>query len=171
MNNDVLRQIGKILKFKQTFSTAYHPQSIGALERNHRCLKEYLRTFSNAHHNDWDDWIKFYEFSYNTTQHTDIDYTPYELVFGRKANIPQSILETRVEPLYNLDDYYSELKYKLQKTNEVARKYLIDQKIKRTNELNQNIRPVHVSIGDIVYITNENRKKIRPTLFRTFQNM
>jgi IS30 family transposase len=51
-NNDILKQIGKILKFKQNFATAYHPQTIGALERNHRCLNEYLRSFSNEHHDD-----------------------------------------------------------------------------------------------------------------------
>ena len=168
-NNEVLKQIGKILQFKQTFSTAYHPQSIGALERNHRCLNEYLRAFSNVHHNDWDEWTKFYEFVYNTTVHTDTEFTPYELVFGRKANLPQNMLGNKVEPLYNLEQYYSELKYKLQKSNEIARQHLIDQKIKRTSELNQKINPINVTIGDLVYITNENRKKLEPHYIGPFR--
>ena len=90
-NNEVLSKIAQILKIKQTFSTPYHPQTIGALERNHRSLNEYLRAFTNEHHGDWDDWIKFYEFVYNTTPHTETKYTPFELVFGRIASLPQEI--------------------------------------------------------------------------------
>lgn len=50
--NEVLDQICKLLHIKQTFSTAYHPQTIGSLERNHGCLNEYLRNFVNEHHSD-----------------------------------------------------------------------------------------------------------------------
>lgn len=167
--NEVLKQISKILNFKQTFSTAYHPQSIGALERNHRCLNEYLRNFSNVHHNDWDEWTKFYEFTYNTTAHTDTEYTPFELVFGRKAKLPQDMQKVTPEPIYNLDEYYTELKFKLQKSSEIARKILIEQKIKRTQNLNNNLNPIDVSVGDLVYLSNENRKKLEPHFIGPFK--
>ena len=77
--NEVLEQICKYLKIKQTFATAYHPQSLGSLERNHRCINEYLRSFINIHQTDWDDWLSFYAFTYNSTQHSDHNFTPYEL--------------------------------------------------------------------------------------------
>ena len=122
-NNEILHNISEILKIKQTFSTAYHLQTIGSLERNHRCLNEYLRCYTNEHHDDWDDWTKFYEFVYNTTEHTYTNYTPYELVFGRKAHLPQDIYKTKIEPVYYIDDYYFEMKYKLQNKRNRQRKF------------------------------------------------
>lgn len=159
--NEVLQQISKILNFKQTFSAAYHPETIGALERNHRCLNEYLRSFSNEHHDDWDDWVGFYTFVYNTTPHTDSNLTPFELVYGRKPNLPQDLMNNRtIEPVYNIEQYMNELKFKLQKSQTIAREHMIKEKIQRTADLNINLNPIDVSLGDLVYITKENRKKL-----------
>lgn len=114
-NNSVLEQICKILETKQTFSTAYHPQSIGALERNHRCLNEYLRCFVNTHQSDWDEWVKYYEFCYNTTPHTEHGFTPFELVFGNKAVLPQNLSNTTtIDPIYDMEQYHNEFKFRLQ---------------------------------------------------------
>lgn len=163
-NNEILERICKLLEIKQNFSTAYHPQSIGTLERNHRCLNEYLRCFTNAHQTDWDDWVKFYEFSFNTTPHTEHGYTPYELIFGRKARLPQESknLSLEVEPMYNFEQYDAELKFRLQNSNKIARNNLIKNKHKRQNTANTNVNPITLNAGDKVYITNENRKKLDP---------
>ena len=49
---------------------AYHPESNGALKRFHRTLAEYLRHYINAEQTDWDVWIPYAMFAYNTTPHT-----------------------------------------------------------------------------------------------------
>lgn len=127
-NNEVFSQICKILQVEQKFSTAYHPQTIGSLERNHRCLNEYLRSFVNEHQSDWDDWLKFYAFNYNTTPHSDHGFTPHELVFGNKAKLPHEIFEQGIEPVYNYEQYHSELKFKLQMSHKIAKQKLLEQK-------------------------------------------
>ena len=124
--------------------------------------------YTNEHHDDWDDWTKFYEFVYNTTEHTDTNYTPYELVFGRKANLPQDIFKTKIEPVYNIEQYYFEMKYKLQKSNEIARENLIKAKNRRQQILNKDTVPLIIKIGDQVYLENENRKKLDPVYIGPF---
>lgn len=170
-HNEVLDRICKYLEIKQTFSTPYHPQSIGALERNHRCLNEYLRSFTNVHQTDWDEWIKFYAFTFNTTPHTEHNFTPYELVFGRKAILPHDLESNRpkLEAIYNLDEYYNELKFRLQNTNQVAYQNLVNKKEDRQTTLNNNTNPIDVKIGDLVYITNENRRKLDPFYIGPFK--
>lgn len=163
-NNEVIEKICKHLEIKHTLSTAYHPQSIGALERNHRCLNEYLRSFTNAHQTDWDDWVKYYEFTFNTTPHTEHGYTPFELVFGQKAKLPQNIQHDvhKIEPIYNIEQYHNELKFKLQYTNQIARKNLIQNKEKRQMKNNEETNPINICPGDSVYLSNHNRKKLDP---------
>lgn len=64
--------------------------------------------------------------------------------------------------MYNIEQYYYEMKFKLQKSNELARENLIKEKIKRQNLQNQNINPIKIGLGDQVYLKNENRKKLDP---------
>lgn len=82
--NEIFDNVCKILSIDQKFATAYHPQSVGSLERNHRFLNEYLRHFISEERDDWDSWLPYYTFCYNTSPHTDHEFTPFELVFGKK---------------------------------------------------------------------------------------
>ncbi|XP_020297641.1 uncharacterized protein LOC109862121 [Pseudomyrmex gracilis] len=65
-------------------TTAYHPESNGALKRLHRTLAEYIRHYVNKDQTDWDDWVPYAMFAYNTTPHTATGFTPFELVYGSK---------------------------------------------------------------------------------------
>jgi len=78
----------KLLKIHKLNTSAYHPESNSALERTHKTMAEYLRCFCNSRNNDWDKLLPSACFVYNTTPHTMTKYTPYEIVFGRKVNLP-----------------------------------------------------------------------------------
>ncbi|GBP00086.1 Retrovirus-related Pol polyprotein from transposon 412 [Eumeta japonica] len=47
----------KLLKIKRQLITPYHPQANGALERSHRPLAEYLRSFAKEDGTNWDQWL------------------------------------------------------------------------------------------------------------------
>lgn len=155
----VFDEICDLLKIDHTCSTAYHPQTIGALERNHRCLNEYLRIFSNEARNDWDTWMPYYAFSYNTTPNVDHDYTPFELVFGRKCNTLQST-DTKIQPLYNFDSYEKELKYRMQVAHTRVLEEIQKTKSNRTKFLNENLHTTPLQVNDTVYLKLENRQKL-----------
>ncbi|CAK1600861.1 unnamed protein product [Parnassius mnemosyne] len=50
---DLFKRICNFLKIKQIWSSPYHPQTQGALERSHSTLKEYLKSYVNENHSDW----------------------------------------------------------------------------------------------------------------------
>ncbi|KAK9680232.1 hypothetical protein QE152_g39265 [Popillia japonica] len=116
---------------------------------------------------DWEDWIKYYTFCYNTTPSTCHQYTPFELVFGKKCNLPQSISAGRIDPLYNIDAYSQEIRYRLQIAQKKAQEWLqiayrhrkiaYDKKAQHTEAQHTEVR-----IGDLVLITNESRHKFDP---------
>ena len=80
--SEIFKNTCKLLKINKIQTTAYHPESNGALERSHRTLAEYLRHYINEDQTDWDEWIPYAMFTYNTTPHTATGYTPFELVYG-----------------------------------------------------------------------------------------
>lgn len=72
-NNELLKEVCNLLNINQKFSAPYHHQSIGSIERNHRVLNEYLLKFVDDY--EWDKWIPYYTFAYNTTPHVNSNYS------------------------------------------------------------------------------------------------
>lgn len=104
----IFEKLSQFLDFKHDFSTAYRHQTVGTVERNHGVLNAHLRTFLIDNREDWDIYARYFEFCHNTTQNAVTEYTPFELVFGRKANMPIEKLSI-IEPIYNMNDYVNEL--------------------------------------------------------------
>lgn len=157
--NELFTKINNFFEINHITSTAYHPQTIGSLERNHKCLNEYLRIFSNEHRNDWDEWTNYYCFSYNTTPNFSTNYTPFELVFGRSEKINKELLSTKINPIYNVDDYNQEFQHRLKIAYNRAKDYLEQTKLK-TIQNQKNVKPIEIIVGDKVGLTVENRKKL-----------
>lgn len=90
--------------------------------------------------------------------HMYMQISPSECLLGFECKLPP-VLKNKVEPVYNADDYCFELKYKLQKCHELARKHLIAAKHQSKIQYDKNVRkPRTFSPGDIVYEINEERK-------------
>ena len=66
---DVLKRLCKLLKVHKINTSAYRPESNGALKRT-QTMREYLRCFCNPRGTDWNKWLPFACFVYNTTPHT-----------------------------------------------------------------------------------------------------
>ena len=75
-------------QIQQKFSTPYHPQTNGLVERFNRTLKEALAKLTNEHGEEWDKFIVPVLFAYRTTKHSTTKITPFYLVYGREAKFP-----------------------------------------------------------------------------------
>ena len=63
-------------------STAYHPRSNGQTERVNQCLETFLRCFVHACPKQWRQWLDQAEFWYNTTWHSALGRSPFEVLYG-----------------------------------------------------------------------------------------
>jgi len=158
--SEIFKNTCKLLKINKIQTTAYHPESNGALERSHRTLAEYLRHYVNEDQTDWDEWIPFAMFTYNTTPHTATGYTPFELIYGHQADIPTALMMPP-KPTYNYDDYAQELKERLRATNRVAREHIKDEKIKAKLQYDRKAKEITFKVGDKVLIYDETLRRGR----------
>ncbi|KAL4136407.1 hypothetical protein QTP88_007955 [Uroleucon formosanum] len=152
----------KLLQIETFKTTAYHPQSNGALERSHRTLTEYLRHFVSEQKQNWDQYIAYAMFVYNSSIHATTGYQPYELVYGRQVEVPHS-LSRNPQPCYNYDDYNFELRNKLQESHKLARDKIIKTKEKAKTNYDKNERSININVGDKVLTKDHTQKgKLSP---------
>ena len=99
------------LNIRSNYISPYsRPQSNGSIERFHRTLKQYLRHYVDLDLNNWDEYVKLAYFAYNTSVHSSTNFTPFELIYGKKANVPSSFTkEMNNEKFYGYDDYIKRL--------------------------------------------------------------
>jgi hypothetical protein len=90
----VFKETYKLLKIKKIECSAFYPESNESLERSHRVLAEQLRHYVQEDQSDWDTWIPYAIYVYTTTVHTSTVYTPFELVYGFKSEVPPALKET-----------------------------------------------------------------------------
>ena len=66
------------LQYTLRFSTAFHPQTDGQLERTIQTLEDMLRTCVIELQGSWDKHLPLMEFAYNNTFHSSLGMAPYE---------------------------------------------------------------------------------------------
>lgn len=159
--SEVFTNVCKLLKIKKIRTTAYHPQSNGALERTHRVLVEYLRCFILEDQSNWDKWLPYATFVFNTTPHTATGFTPHELLFGRKPNIPGVLQKEPPDVQYTYDNYIRELQSRLQSSYQTARINLKSQKERSKEYHDRNVNMPLFSVGDKVLLHDEKIRRGR----------
>lgn len=155
--SELIKNLGNLLKTKHICTNPYHPQINGGLERYHLTLKDYLKHYIKANQTDWDEYIPFATFSYNTSTHRSTNLTPYELLFGRKAYLPSSILK-EPEFHYTYDDYIRSLQNRLNTSFKTARENLINSKNKSKEYYDKKINPTRFKVNDLVCIYEKRTK-------------
>ncbi|VVC26736.1 Integrase, catalytic core,Macro domain,Retropepsins,Zinc finger, CCHC-type,Ribonuclease H- [Cinara cedri] len=147
----------KLLQIEKIKTTAYHPQSSGALERSHRTLAEYLRHFVKENNKDWDQYVSYAMFVYNSTVHTSTGFQPYELVYGYPVEVPHS-LQKSPQPCYNYEDYNFEIRKRFQESHRIARDKLIEKKQKSKLTYNKKQHEIIINVGDRVLVKDNKQK-------------
>lgn len=92
-------------------------------------------------------------------------YSPFELVFGRFPNINKDLLNSdgTISPVYNMDSYDQELRYRLQKAHSDATKLIEKSKRKNKIQYDKNKAIKEISLNDEVLLYNLPYNKFKPT--------
>lgn len=153
--NALMKELCELMGTEQKFSTAYHHQSVGSIERNHRFFNEYIRSFV-FDMSSWDVYLRYFTFLYNITKSSCFNeqFSPYELIFARKSNCME-FLNDEIQPLYNVENYVKEIKYRLQTSHKRAKQFLDALKIRNKKNYDKNVNPINLSIGQNVMLKKQ----------------
>ncbi|KAL2723856.1 hypothetical protein V1478_008369 [Vespula squamosa] len=105
--SELMKAVAKKFKIHQYQTSAYHPQSNGSIEQSHHVLMKFLKHFISDNYN-WDNWLEIAMFSYNTSVHEGIQYTPHEVIFEK---LTEQITKSQEVASHNLNREKERSKY------------------------------------------------------------
>ena len=84
----VMNNLFQRLGMTHLYTTVYHPQTNGQIERFNATMDGKIATLCNERRTDWDEVLQFVTFNYNTSIHATTKQTPFEMMHGRQAVLP-----------------------------------------------------------------------------------
>ena len=84
--NRLIENLMNKFEISHLFSTPYHPQTNGLVERFNRTLCESLAKLKKI--DDWDTHIAPVLFAYRTSKHSTTNISPFFLLYGREPRLP-----------------------------------------------------------------------------------
>lgn len=85
------------LSITHQVSSAYHPESQGALERWHQTLKTVLRKYCFETGTSWDEAVPLALFALREAVQESLGFSPAELVFGHAVQGPLKVLKGTID--------------------------------------------------------------------------
>jgi hypothetical protein len=83
--SNLWKELFKLSDTQLIMSSSYHLQMDGQTERLNQCLETYLRCVVHASPGKWFYWLPLVELWYNTTYHSALGHSPFEVLYGHSA--------------------------------------------------------------------------------------
>jgi len=167
--SSLMKQLNKTLGIEQILSAPYNPQSHGLVERANQTIGKILRGLINAHNDgltNWDKYLNHAIFVINTTINNATGFSPYELVYGRKAAYPIDRLLYDDEIFNSVGEYMQNLLNKQKINYSIVHENLLN--MKQKNEIyntDNNDKVRNYDIGDLVYKMKNRRQNKLDVLY------
>ncbi|KAL8572873.1 hypothetical protein ACOMHN_011122 [Nucella lapillus] len=94
----VMKEVYRLLAIKGQYTTPYHAQCNGLVERFNGTLKRMLRSLVQDKPKQWDRWIPALLFAYREVPQSSTGFSPFELLYEQCEQAFQSLKRVFCEP-------------------------------------------------------------------------
>lgn len=160
--NELMNSLSKLLGYNHIFCTAYRPQSNGAVERFNSTFVTQLAKLTDRELNNWDSYLNPIIFAYNAGVHASTSFSPFELTFGRKPNLPTDLYPTSFTFEHH-HDYLRQLILNLEYYHRTAKEIMLkQQKITKNRYDLRRTNPHYEPGATVLTRVFTNRSKLDP---------
>ncbi|KAL8593285.1 hypothetical protein ACOMHN_009938 [Nucella lapillus] len=139
----VMREVSRLLGVTQLYTTPYHPQSNGLVERFNGTLKGMLKKLCEERPSDWDRYIPAALFAYREAPQESTGFSSFELLYGRTVKGPVSILkelwskEQETEEVKTTYQYVVDLRNRLEEMCQFAMESLQQARVSQKRQFDK----------------------------------
>lgn len=132
---------------KLNMSSSYHPQTDGQTERLNQCLEAFLRCTVHAAPSKWSQWLAQAQHWYNTSYHSALDKTPFEVLFARKST-QFGLVNMGESTVPDIQVWLQERAH----MNEILHQQLVRAQQRMKNQADKHRSERQFAVGDQVYL-------------------
>ena len=161
-----MQDICRVFMIEKTRTTPYHPQGNGQVERFNRVIADTLSKYCAEKPQEWDIYLPYIIFVYNTTIHRTTGATPYSMIFGREAQYPIDLFVPKPpgDPRLKLGDNAEELNERLYEIPREAQMTMGTEQRRQREYFNRKVHGEPFKEGDLVWLFEPHKAKSRKFL-------
>ena len=154
--SNIVFEVCKLMQTQKISTTAYHPQCNAKCERFWGPLNSMLRMYVDEDQQNWDKYLPFVTYAYNTGLRSGTGYSPFEIMFGKKPRLPiDNLIIPSKRVLRTLPAYVKDLAEHLKLIRKVAVDNSGIQQAKTKERYDKSAKPKHFEVGDLVLLRVE----------------
>ncbi|XP_037801316.1 uncharacterized protein LOC119596218 [Penaeus monodon] len=90
-HNRLFSQVCQIIQTQKHYTTRYHPEANGMIERSNRVVKDALSTLVGEYPDNRDEMLPFVQLALNSAVHRSVGQQPLYLLTGKDGYFPQGL--------------------------------------------------------------------------------
>ncbi len=152
----VVKEVCRTLGIDKQYSTAYRPQTQGAVERTNRTIATTLAMYIATNKADWSSYLSYIRFALNTSIHSSTSESPYFLTFGRDPILPFCLGIQAPNPITcDPDDYAKLVAMRIHQAMNITAEALQRAQSKYKHQFDKSASEPKIHIGMRVWLRNE----------------
>jgi hypothetical protein len=151
--NKLLVELCELQNVQHSKTKPYHPQCNSQVEVFNKTVKKYLASYVDETTLNRDKFLLALMLAYNTSYHSTIATTPFELLFGIRPRLP-SLPAPEIQRQHYGESFPAERLQLLQYARQIARKNAEQQGLKYKANFDQNAAPHKFKVDERVWLSD-----------------
>ena len=172
--SEIFSELCKLLEIRKTRTSTANPKCNGQTERFNRTLLHMVKSYLRGQQTRWDEYLGCLAAAYRATPNESTEMTPNMLMLGKEVRQPVEVMygssTSEKADVVSYGDYASNLRDKMNKAHEQARKHLAKKNLRQKDYYDAKSTLFQYKVGDYVwYLTSSGQLNTTPKLRHAYE--